>query len=466
MVRNVIMWVTLWVPLLLSSSFSVIGAEAKVMNLTWVNGTKCLDGSQAGYYIREGKTDGLYVIHLHGGGSCSTQEDCDRRTNSQLGSSNKWANITNSSSLFTMPNCLENPTFCDATHVEIPYCSGDTHRGNQEDKANEWGYFFRGHANFQQIVKHLNISNTNQTKIALTGKSAGAIGVVYNIDWLSQHFQHAALVKGIPIAGWYMPAALPQDLPNYFAPSNYTSLVNGSKGNPLYDIVVNQKQDPPNLWNGTVPSSCTNYHPWWACSSIHIAHPYITSPLFHIHTQYDSHQIYAHGSAPEYPFTSAEVRRVDRYIAMWGKATRKSMTTLVSNKPQDGFYSASCLSHGTSPRLTIQNESFPSIVHDWFFGLQQKTHLYHLMETCNTNGTGIEGPCNAHSNCQVDKQMQQKIVSCTSKLYDVGCLQLQDIAKCNTCATSYKNYLKGCPTRANEFICNSLDQIPLSDFLQ
>ena len=324
------MWIAFWLTLLLSSLLSVVGEDDKVMNLIWVNGTKCMDGSQAGYYIREGKTDGLYVIFLNGGGACTSQEACDRRNNTRLGGSSKWAMTAKSRHFLQNTNCLVNPTFCDATHVEVPYCSGDTHRGNREDKANEWGYFFRGHANFQQIIKHLNISNTNQTKIALTGMSAGAIGVLYNIDWLSQYFQHAALVKGIPVAGWYFPAALPNDLPNYFAPSNYTSLAKGDKGNPMYDVVVNQKREPMNHWNMTVPSNCTNNHPWWACSSIHTAHPYITSPLFHIHTQYDSNQIYVHGSVPANPFTRAEVHRVDRYIEMWGNASRKSMTTLVS----------------------------------------------------------------------------------------------------------------------------------------
>ena len=31
------------------------------------------------------------------------------------------------------PDCATNPTFCHASAVHVPYCTGDTHRGNHTD---------------------------------------------------------------------------------------------------------------------------------------------------------------------------------------------------------------------------------------------------------------------------------------------------------------------------------------------
>uniref|UniRef100_A0A8R7U1N5 Pectin acetylesterase n=1 Tax=Triticum urartu TaxID=4572 RepID=A0A8R7U1N5_TRIUA len=53
-------------------------------------GAVCLDGTPPGYHLQRGSGDGSgsWLLHLEGGGWCSTLKDCSGRRMSVLGSSN------------------------------------------------------------------------------------------------------------------------------------------------------------------------------------------------------------------------------------------------------------------------------------------------------------------------------------------------------------------------------------------
>ena len=53
-------------------------------------GAVCLDGTAPGYYIERGLPD-RWMVHLQGGGWCTSLEDCAERANSALGSSTSYA---------------------------------------------------------------------------------------------------------------------------------------------------------------------------------------------------------------------------------------------------------------------------------------------------------------------------------------------------------------------------------------
>merc|ERR1712048_1498456 len=108
---------------------------------------------------------------------------------------------------------------------------------------------------------------------------------------------------------------------------------------------------------------------------------YIKSPLFNVHAQYDSNQIFStQGFAPREPDES-EIDDVERYIEMWGKATRRSMqqvldnTTMTVKEHPDGLFSTSCLEHG-SWGTAIDGQSWLPIFRDWFFGLGEMTEFH------------------------------------------------------------------------------------------
>ena len=74
-------------------TLSAINANSGDMDLVLLPGTTCLDGTMAGYYIRDGDPN-LFVIYLKGGGACSNKIDCDNRNGTQGGGSSKWSNTT------------------------------------------------------------------------------------------------------------------------------------------------------------------------------------------------------------------------------------------------------------------------------------------------------------------------------------------------------------------------------------
>jgi len=478
-IRSTIPLYHLVVTLLLAFLGTSIEANDDDHDMTYVGlpedisspGGFCMDGSMAGYYIRTGNNPSLFVIHLRGGGGCQTEEDCIARNGTEKGSSRLWEESIKGDRLLD-GNCDTNPDFCDAMAVHIPYCTGDAHLGNNTEVSDDtWGFYFDGHANFAAIVEHLiaEYGLGDAEDVLLTGGSAGSVGAYFNVDWLADRLGPEIAVKGVPNAGWYTPGSLPDDLPSIFAPSDYDRFVAGDKGNPFYDEVV--------LLDGAIvpdrikmkdllSSDClADFAPneWWACSSLHQAYRYIKSPLFNVHSQYDSNQIFStQGFAPKDPDES-EIDSVESYIEMWGKATRASLQQILNNDTEtpknhpDGLFSTSCLSHGTWGTL-IDGQSWLPIVRDWFFDLGQKTQYYRLMETCTVEEGGLELPCNAAKHCRFEPkaELPPHLKKCVEKMLELECAKSYgDEEECLICAKRERKELKraGCNQRSSKMFC-------------
>lgn len=94
-------------------------------------GAVCLDGSPAGFYIREGSGSGSesWIVHLEGGGWCRNETDCYDRSMTPLGSSKSWpASITLGGFLSDDPKV--NPHFYNWNTVYVKYCDGASFAGN------------------------------------------------------------------------------------------------------------------------------------------------------------------------------------------------------------------------------------------------------------------------------------------------------------------------------------------------
>lgn len=437
-------------------------------------GGKCMDGSMAGYYIREGLDQDRFVIFLKGGGACSTKEDCDKRMNGKalLASSENWEESIIGDT-FLSGNCNANPEFCEATAVYIPYCTGDTHRGTKTEASDDtFGYYFDGHLNFQAIVESLIINKglSDATHVLITGGSAGGIGSFFNVDWLNSRLDNA-IVKAVPVAGWFSPGSLTDDLPFPHSPSDYSHFENGENGNELYDT-IDSGVSPTDLWGmkEMLPSDCLasfSDDNWWACASMHVAYKYIKSSIFSVHSQYDSYQIYKSNGVPETPANDDEENTIKSYVEMWGNATRISLQQVVNDdvvsekEHPDGVFSASCMLHGMNRRVTINGENYFDLVNDWFFQTGEKNETdYKLIESC----TPLEGnenyviPCNTESVCHYKRESKKKnkIKLCAQKLSVEGCLQaFGPRTECFACAAEKKNILRqaGCTTNMVQKIC-------------
>ena len=115
--------------------FELVKLPIEVNN---VNSPRCLDGSAAGYYKRIGTDGGKTVmIHLEGGGWCTSYEDCLARSNTDIGSSKNWPlsgvpSMDGGSNGMFSNNCTINPQFCKVSMFHFNYCDGASHAGHQD----------------------------------------------------------------------------------------------------------------------------------------------------------------------------------------------------------------------------------------------------------------------------------------------------------------------------------------------
>jgi len=430
-------------------------------------GGHCMDGSMAGYYIRVGTDPNLFVIQLKGGGSCTTQKECQNRANTHLGSSTTYATTKKKGDSFLSADCNENPLFCNASAVHIPYCSGDAHMGTAAKSDESWGYYFEGHLNFKAITEHLisenGLNDTNaEMKVLLTGGSAGARGAFANVDGLQERLS-LATVKAAPDAGWSEPSALADDLPSLFSPSSYTNFAAGEHGNDFYDL-IQSGEELVDVWKtqegNALSADCLERYVnetdnlWWACISMERAYQYIEAPIFNIHTLYDSLQIFNKGGAPEDIVDPLEADTTREYIDMYGKAVVLSLDKLLNNKTDivkahpDGLFAASCLTHGTAKDVTIEGgHNKIDIVGDWFFQLGELTEYHRQIEQC-ADTEDLQLPCNPAKKCQF-KFPSPLVEACTREITNAGCLNSPNKNKCNRCVKENKDVIQkgGCKSK-------------------
>jgi hypothetical protein len=174
----------------------------------------CNDGSPAVYYYRPG-TVNKWVIHLEGGGACSSPKDClDNRWNDptefhKMSSCDQEAARDHQGIL--SPDESVNPDFYNWHHVFVEYCSSDTWAGDvppglwnnpRTGTAEERLWYFRGRRIVGAAIEDLldpertpepNLSQA--TELIFTGTSAGAGGLRTNLDWV------AGMVPGIQVCG-------------------------------------------------------------------------------------------------------------------------------------------------------------------------------------------------------------------------------------------------------------------------
>eukprot|EP00937_MAST-01D_sp_MAST-1D-sp2_P007128 g7128.t1 len=423
-------------------------------------GGRCMDGSMAGYYWKEGTNKDLWVIYMKGGGACYDQASCTSRAKTDLGSSTKWAKTMHGSG-FQSADCATNPDFCQANQVFVPYCTGDCHKGNNTSPSPlSWGFYFDGHANFAAIVNELvasrGLGKAGQ-KVLLTGGSAGGVGTFFNLDWLQARLP-GTTVKGAPNAGWFFPAALPEDLPGgIYAPSDWAHFSAGTHGNQQTNATFAQFV-AGTLWNtrGIVSPACVAAQQspelWTACTSVGTAYKYIKAPLFVIENQFDTNQIYTQEKAPHQGKDAAEQALLEKYIAMYGEAMRNSTQQVLDDAPvaqkaqKDGLFLPSCLQHGVSAKL--QGMEHILIANDWFFEKGNLSQHYRIMERCpagSPTAGGAELPCSSSD------------TKCTQQLRKDGCLQqaanldglLNGLNACEKCASQHRADLTSqCASRA------------------
>ncbi|CAI8009436.1 ABC transporter G family member 8 [Geodia barretti] len=119
-------------------------------------------------------------------------------------------------------DCRDNPTFCNHSHVLVPYCSSDLWLGSderQDQRCDCWDqdcfrynptsedlqFTFRGQTIFRSVLQTLDRLYNLKTasEIVLVGSSAGGVGVLNSAKWVRGTFQNVSL-KVITDSSWFI----------------------------------------------------------------------------------------------------------------------------------------------------------------------------------------------------------------------------------------------------------------------
>ncbi|XP_020274330.1 pectin acetylesterase 5-like isoform X2 [Asparagus officinalis] len=167
----------------------------------------CLDGSLPGYHLQRGSGSGAesWVLHLQGGGWCSTVDSCSSRQETPLGSSHYMPRQALFVGILSQSSSL-NPDFYNWNRVKIRYCDGGSFSGDTMVQAkNGRKLFFKGQRIWEAIIDELLSEGLGKSKQAfLTGCSAGGLATFIHCDNFRALMPKGANVKCLADAGFFL----------------------------------------------------------------------------------------------------------------------------------------------------------------------------------------------------------------------------------------------------------------------
>eukprot|EP01116_Phalansterium_solitarium_P020479 TRINITY_DN6060_c0_g1_i1.p1 TRINITY_DN6060_c0_g1~~TRINITY_DN6060_c0_g1_i1.p1 ORF type:complete len:396 (-),score=118.20 TRINITY_DN6060_c0_g1_i1:162-1349(-) len=327
-------------------------------------GSRCLDGSPAGYYQNLNPQSRRFVIYLEGGGYCMNQETCVARSTTPYGSSKSWPQ--------TMPPTADrdiissdkdlNPDFYADNQIYVPYCSGDVYSGTRKTtSADTFDLYFAGHLIIEGIMQDLALTAglAAATEIIVGGYSAGGVGTINNLDFIADKFPNAK-VSGYLNGGWFITM---EDF----------GQMTGVTDKSITGVLTSTTQA---LYDPFVDQTCASIFgplPIY-CIFGAIVQSFLSSRIFVAEAIFDAEQIFIEHGCP-----AIENETVAEYIGLFGDQMTTSLlfTTPSGNglKQTSGLFLASCLGHYIDWNLlTVQQQSLQQTFHNWYFSTSGSQH--------------------------------------------------------------------------------------------
>jgi len=349
-------------------------AELHLLDLGRYPGARCLDGSAAGFYLRNAsaaENASRWTFSLEGGGECIDGPSCTSRSTTDLGSSLNW-NKTMYLGQFQSDEVSHNPDFSTWSTVFIKYCSGDLHLGAQSSPGETVeGLQFSGHLIVEAVLDTLIASGdlARATEIVWSGDSAGGMGSFAHIDFVADKISGARVV-GAPIGGFYFS-------------NNWTYTSQSPAPVKYIPWTFEALEGYYKFWSAWVPTRCASSSehaqaPWQCMISV-ASYATVKSEVFVIEAQTDEVVMPLHDGLPAvWNEASKEClnsvhgcpREIVDYMDIWRSHMWASLQQLVISSKRDGLFHPSCLMHcsfaTTSP--LIHDASYIQAFGDWMFG--------------------------------------------------------------------------------------------------
>ncbi|XP_024173529.1 pectin acetylesterase 8 isoform X3 [Rosa chinensis] len=244
-----------------------------ILKTAVARGAVCLDGSPPAYHWDKGFGSGVnnWLVHIEGGGWCHNVTNCLGRTNTRLGSSKKMQKEIPFSGILSNRQSL-NPGFYNWNRIKVRYCDGSSFTGDVEAVHPATGLYFRGARVFRAVIADLLAKGMGKAENAvLSGCSAGGLASILHCDNFRALLPSGTIVKCVSDAGYFINVkdiSGAQHIQQYFA-----------------DVVTTHgsaKNLPPSCTSKLRPDLC--FFPQYVV-------PQIRTPIFYVHSAYDSWQI-------------------------------------------------------------------------------------------------------------------------------------------------------------------------------
>ncbi|VAH86553.1 unnamed protein product [Triticum turgidum subsp. durum] len=365
----------------------VAGAQEK--------GAVCLDGTPPGYHLQRGSGDGSgsWLVHLEGGGWCSTLKDCSGRRMSVLGSSKFMKPLQFAGHGIFDSDEIYNPDFYNWNKVYVRYCDGASFAGDAEGQAQDGTtVYFRGLRIYEAVIGELMEKGlANATQVLFTGCSAGGLATILHCDDFSARFPQQVSVKCFADAGFFLDVRKDISGERSFW-SFYNRVVQLQNVRQVLhkDCLANKD-----------PTEC--FFPTELIKSIR-------TPMFILNSAYDSWQIQnvllPTSSSPEKTWLSCKdnIRNCNSTQIKVLDEIRNTMINdlkVINDKADWGMFIDSCFTHcqtlfrvswssPTSPRLG--NKNIAKVVGDWYFGRSQGVKEIDCEYPCNPTCNSLPPP--------------------------------------------------------------------------
>ncbi|OQV24287.1 Palmitoleoyl-protein carboxylesterase notum1 [Hypsibius exemplaris] len=244
----------------------------------------CNDGSRSGYYLRRHSGSKIWLMMLEGGWYCYDDVSCASRWSHtrSLMTSKAWP-LHHQATGIMSGDPDENPVFWRANIIYVPYCSSDVWTGTSQ-RGNGQKYAFMGSLILQEIIKELLPKGLLKArKLLLAGSSAGATGVLLNVDSLSDLLRSSgskAKVRGLVDSGWFLDSK----------PFSTTACVDPRHCSPAVTLKKGVE-----LWKSQIPSQCGDFYREDASSCFYGSklYAFLKTPVFIFQWLYDEAQMMA-----------------------------------------------------------------------------------------------------------------------------------------------------------------------------
>ncbi|CAE7832311.1 PAE11 [Symbiodinium sp. CCMP2592] len=248
-------------------------------------GAVCLDGSPGGYFFEPGSGTGAqkWIIHFQGGGWCTSLAACFLASESPLGSSATWAAqkdaLLGDFAHGYMSNQAEvNPDMYNWNKVWALYCDGGSRAGNVDGPVtvdDSGSVYFRGAHILNATLDSLASAGlTGADDLIVTGESAGGLTALLHVDFISSRFPGVKVVVGMNYCGFFV------DLPDAQGMHGQAEVWK------WVFVTMNMRYSP------SLSTDCFDAYADtpWQCFLAPNQLPFVKTPLFVLHSLYDSWQ--------------------------------------------------------------------------------------------------------------------------------------------------------------------------------